>query len=66
MYVFRLVLAGLVAIVWLLGYALAWTRQIPETPTELTALMGMVLGWALGGTIWDVFKRRNGNGGDSR
>jgi len=61
MFWFRIGLAGLVSTFWAVGYALAYTRQIPGTPTELSGLMAIVLGWALGGTLRDVFKRRNEN-----
>lgn len=59
----RIVLAALVTTLWAVGYILAYLGKQASTPTELSALMGIVLGWALGGTLWDVFKRRNGNGG---
>lgn len=52
---FRIVLASLVTLVWLTGYGLAYARQGPF-PTELTMLMGVVLGWALGGTLTDVIR----------
>lgn len=52
---FRIGLAVLVSAVWLVGYVLAWTSG-SQSPTELTGLMAVVLGWAFAGTIKDTIK----------
>jgi hypothetical protein len=58
--VFRYVLAGLVTLLWLVGYVLAYTKgSDAQAPTELTGLMVIVLGWAFGGTVKDALKRKN-------
>lgn len=53
---FRIGLVVLVSGVWLTGYVLAWTSG-GQSPTELTGLMAIVLGWAFAGTIKDSMKR---------
>lgn len=65
MFWLRIVLAGLVSILWAVGYILAYLGKQPNAPTELSALMAIVLGWALGGTLMDVFKRRDGGDNDA-
>ena len=58
-------LCVVVTLVWLVGYVLAYVNGSPM-PQELSVLMGLVLGWALGGTILDAWrtarKAKNGNG----
>lgn len=66
MFWLRIVLAGLVSTLWAAGYILAYLGNQATAPTELSALMAIVLGWALGGTLKDVFKRRDENGGGGR
>jgi hypothetical protein len=62
----KIALAGLVATIWATGYILAYIGQLPGAPAELSALMAIVLGWALGETTWTVIRnRRNGNGNGS-
>lgn len=53
----RIGLAGLVTGVWVTGYGLAWYTGT-DTPTELTGLMTLVLGWAFAGHIRDQLKNR--------
>lgn len=65
MFWLRIVLASVVTVLWAVGYVLAYLGKQPSAPTELSALMGIVLGWALGGTLWDVFRKRNGGGPDA-
>lgn len=60
----RLGLAAVVVAVWLVGYALAYTRGTPA-PTELTALMVPVLTWALGGEFLERVKARKGDDGEA-
>lgn len=65
MFWLRIVLAGLVSALWAVGYILAYIGKQPNAPTELSGLMAIVLGWALGGTLRDVFRRRNGEDDDA-
>lgn len=60
----RLGLAGLVVLVWLIGYVLAYVHET-QNPTELSGLMAVVLGWAFAGTVKDSIKGKNG-GDDER
>jgi hypothetical protein len=53
----RIGLALLVAIVWLVGYSIAYSRGT-QPPTELTGLMALVLPWAFAGTIKDAITKR--------
>lgn len=59
----RLGLAAVVTVVWASGYYIAW-KNGTQTPTELSALEAMVLGWAFGGTIKDVLKRKGSEDAD--
>lgn len=58
----RVGLAVLVASVWLVGYVLAY-KQGTQSPTELSGLMAVVLGWAFAGTIRNSIK---GSGDEQR
>ena len=53
----RFGLAVLVAVVWLVGYVLAYTDG-GQAPTELSGLMAVVLGWAFAGTLRDSITRK--------
>lgn len=53
---FRIGLAVFVSSVWLTGYVIAWTSG-GQSPTELTGLEAIVLGWVFAGTIKDSMKR---------
>lgn len=55
MFWFRLGLAALVTLVWLAGYVLAFVNHDP-LPGELSGLMALVLGWALGGATLEVIR----------
>lgn len=57
----RIALASIVTAVWVAGYGLAYVNH-QQTPTELSGLMAVVLGWAFAGEVRDAIKRRNGNG----
>lgn len=53
----RYVLAGLVTSVWLTGYGIAyWSGR--DAPSELSALMALVLGWAFAGHVRDELRKR--------
>lgn len=54
----RVGLAGVVTTVWLAGYVLAYARGV-QSPTELTGLMAVVLGWAFAGSVRDSLKRKD-------
>lgn len=57
MYYFRIAIASLVTVFWAADYAIAF--YTPEDNHEgLTGLMAIVLGWALGGTVWDTVKQK--------
>ena len=50
---------------WGVGYGLAYTGRLDESPQELSGLMVIVLGWAFAGEVKAAIRRRlNGNGGD--
>lgn len=53
---FRIVLASIVTVVWLIGYALAFYKGAAQ-PDGLNVLMALVLGWAFGGATFDAIKR---------
>ena len=55
----RIALAGIVTAVRVTGYGIAYIGR-GETPTELSGLMAVVLGWAFAGEVRDALKRRNG------
>lgn len=57
----RIALAAIVTGVWIVGYGQAYVAH-SQTPTELSGLMAVVLGWAFAGEVRDAIKRRNGNG----
>ena len=57
----RIVLASVVTLFWGVGYGQAYINH-SQTPTELSILMSIVLGWAFAGEVRDAIKRRNGNG----
>lgn len=56
MQVLRIILAVIVACVWLIGYALAFYKGQGQ-PDGLNVLMGLVLGWVFGGATFDAIKR---------
>jgi hypothetical protein len=53
----RIGLACVVTAVWLVGYGLAYVTGA-QTPTELSGLMALVLGWATAGEIKQAIKKR--------
>lgn len=57
MHVFRIALASLVTVVWLADYGLAFYTTA-DNHEGLTALMAIVLGWALGGTAFDTVAKK--------
>lgn len=57
----RIALAAIVTAVWIVGYGQAYVAH-SQTPTELSGLMAVVLGWAFAGEVRQAIKRRNGNG----
>jgi hypothetical protein len=58
----RVALAAIVTAVWIFGYGQAYVSHT-QTPTELSGLMAVVLGWAFAGEVRDAIRRRsNGNG----
>lgn len=53
----RIALAAIVTAIWAAGYVNAYISR-GEAPQELSMLMAIVLGWALGGEALDSFRRR--------
>lgn len=53
----RVGLACLVTLVWLVGYGIAYARGA-QTPTELSGLMAVVLGWAFAAEVKDAISKR--------
>jgi protein-S-isoprenylcysteine O-methyltransferase Ste14 len=53
----RIGLAVLVALVWLVGYALSFSKGT-QPPSEVTGLMVLILSWAFAGTIKDSITKR--------
>lgn len=62
MFAFRIGLASVVTVVWLLDFLnAAYLVDGARMHTELTGLMLAVVGWALGGEVKAALKRRNGS-----
>lgn len=52
----QVLVATVVILVWLVGYALAYFKGAPK-PTELNYLMAIVVAWVLGDSTVAAFKR---------
>lgn len=59
----RIALASVVTTVWAVGYGIAYATH-GQTPSELSALMAVVLGWAFAGELRTAIRRRNGEAGE--
>ena len=57
----RIALATIVTGFWAVGYAIAYATH-GQTPSELSGLMAVVLGWAFAGEVRAAIRRRNGDG----
>ena len=55
---FRVGMAVVVTIVWIVGYVIAYTKGTQQ-PTELSGLMAIVLGWAFAGQVRDSLRRKD-------
>jgi hypothetical protein len=54
---FRIGLAAIVVVVWIVGYYRAYRFNAPE-PTGLNLLMAPVLAWAFGGEVIERVRKR--------
>lgn len=57
----RITLASVVTTVWAVGYAIAYATH-GQTPSELSGLEALVLGWAFAGELKAALRRRNEDG----
>jgi hypothetical protein len=58
----RVGFASVVTVVWLVGYGLAYS-QGAQTPTELSGLMAIVLGWAFASEVRDAIRKKTERNG---